>query len=118
MLGWMKRRRIKRRNRKRRARRYEEEFGARADFARGFPCVVRGCDDWPTQAAHVKSRGAGGKAASNIVSLCAEHHQQQHQIGILTFEARHELDLRDEASRIETLFRKYGSVGGRYDLPF
>jgi len=117
VLGWMKGRRMKRRNRKRRARRYEEEFGPRADFARGFPCVVRGCDEWPTQAAHVKSRGAGGKAESNIVSLCAEHQQQQHQIGILSFQARHEIDLRDEASRIEGLFRKYGRRGS-VDLPF
>ncbi len=118
MLGWMKRRRIKRQNKKRKRKLFEEQFGERADFARGFPCIIEGCGKWPTQAAHVKSRGAGGKAESNIVSLCLHHHTEQHQLGILTFQAKYQIDLKAQAERIEQLYLKYGLDGGPYDLPF
>ena len=118
MLGWMKRRRIKRRNKERRRRLFEEQFGKRAEFARGFPCIIEGCGKWPTQAAHVKSRGAGGKAESNIVSLCLHHHTEQHQLGILSFQAKYQIDLKSQAERIEKLFQSHGQHIGDYDLPF
>ena len=118
MLGWMKRRQIKRRNKTRRRKLFEEQFGERAEFARGFPCIIEGCNQWPTQAAHVKSRGAGGKAESNIVSLCLHHHTEQHQLGILSFQAKYQIDLQSHAERIEKLYLKHGKGGGPYDLSF
>ena len=118
MLGWMRKRRIKRRNKERKQRLFNEQFGPRADFARGFPCVIERCENFPTQAAHVKSRGAGGKAESNIVSLCLDHHTEQHQIGILSFQGKYQIDLGETAERIEQMFQKYGGSGGPIDLPF
>jgi hypothetical protein len=117
MLGWMKRRRIKKRNQRRKQKLFEEQFGPRADFARGFPCIIEGCATWPTQAAHVKSRGAGGKAESNIVSLCLHHHTEQHQMGILSFQAKYQIDLKSHAERIEQLYQQHGG-NGEFDLPF
>jgi hypothetical protein len=118
MLGWMKRRRNKRKNKERKRKLFEEQFGERAEFARGFPCIIEGCNQWPTQAAHVKSRGAGGKAESNIVSLCLHHHTEQHQLGILTFQTKYQIDLQSHAERIESLYQKHGKGNGPYDLAF
>tara|TARA_R110000824_G_scaffold18676_1_gene73566 strand:- start:7285 stop:7638 length:354 start_codon:yes stop_codon:yes gene_type:complete len=117
MLGWIKRMKKRRNKIKRKQKLFDEQFGPRADFARGFPCIIEGCGTWPTQAAHVKSRGAGGKAESNIVSLCLHHHMEQHQMGILSFQAKYQIDLKSHAERIEQLYQKHGGDGG-VDLPF
>ena len=57
-------------NRERRAKRFESDFGGKAylAFIHGHSCAACGVTGW-TVAAHVKSRGAGGKA-SDIVPLC------------------------------------------------
>lgn len=78
-----------------------EDFGALAAFARTLPCIVDGCAQ-ETEAAHVKSRGAGGHAwiesagvqVGNIAPLCREHHAEQHRIGIVTFDRRHKFVVR------------------------
>jgi hypothetical protein len=101
VLGWWGRRK-----KKRRAKLVEKQFGKRADYARGFPCVIEGCNRWPTHAAHVRSRAAGGVAENNIVSLCTVHHTEQHNMGILSFQAKYQIDLHGEAERIEEMFRK------------
>lgn len=45
------------------------------------PCTVCGTRN-AIDAAHIKSRGAGGDdIESNLLSLCRDHHIQQHAIG-------------------------------------
>ena len=71
---------IKRANAARRARAFEEDFGgiARVRFFQMQHCEA--CSAWPSVCAHVKSRGAGGKAA-DILPLCEACHRIQHAQG-------------------------------------
>ena len=81
---------IARVNRERKKRRFREcydspEFVA---WVQSLPCVA--CGYGPSEAAHARSRGAGGKA-SDIVPLCADAwatgcHRLSHELGIKTFE--------------------------------
>jgi hypothetical protein len=80
-------------NRKRKAKLTARQFGDHAEYIRSLPCVCRGADCGPSEAAHVRSRGAGGTAA-DLVPLCRRHHAEQHAVGVDTFQARHNLDLR------------------------
>ena len=89
----------------------------KARFARAFgskervrqiqqsPCLV--CGKVPSEAAHVRSRGAGG-GPDDLVPLCSGHHSEQHTAGTKTFEKRHGLDLRAEADK--------HAQGGSHDL--
>jgi 5-methylcytosine-specific restriction endonuclease McrA len=54
------------------------------------------------QAAHVKTRGSGGKDLDNVVPLCYRCHSEQHTIGIKTFQKRHGLDLERDAQEVTT----------------
>jgi len=56
------------------------------------------------QAAHVKSRGAGGVDRGNCIPLCARHHAEQHALGLTSFAAKYGLDLRAEALRLQALY--------------
>jgi hypothetical protein len=78
-------------NRKRRAKLREEQFGEHADFIRSLGCCV--CGSKPTEAAHVKSRGAGG-TWRDTVPMCRGCHSRQHAIGIESFEQKSGVDLR------------------------
>jgi hypothetical protein len=102
-------------NRKRAKKRLEAAFGSKADFIRRQWCVVelhgtspeRFCpDQWPMQfeAAHVKSRGAGG-TSKHLIPLCTAHHHEQHAVGIQTFAAKYGLDLEALAAEYELRFR-------------
>jgi hypothetical protein len=85
-------------------------------YVRALPCLLRdGAFMWTpgaalpstqvshvmrlafSDAAHVRSRGAGGNDEANLVPLCRDHHQEQHRIGIRSFETRYGLDLKAEA---------------------
>ena len=95
-------------------------------WIRGRQCLIAGrAPRWVslhnrcegvTQAAHIRSRGAGGADHQNLLPLCVLHHHEQHEIGKLSFEARYTLSLRDEAASLwkrfveSELFRE--SVGG------
>lgn len=46
------------------------------------------------EAAHVRSRGAGGADVGNTVPLCRICHREQHRIGIKSFEAKYGVDLK------------------------
>lgn len=65
------------------------------DWIRTMPCVI--CGGW-AEVAHVKSRGAGGNDLGNCVPLCRKHHQQQHDMGIKSFQAQWNVDLHDHAA--------------------
>jgi hypothetical protein len=54
------------------------------------PCCVAGCRN-KAQAAHIKSRGAGGSdVPKNLVPICESHHEfEQHIIGWRRFREKH-----------------------------
>ena len=96
--GPLKRTQLRKQNRKRLQRRFTEQFDSPAfiSFVSALPCVV--CGEGPCDAAHVRSRGAGGKAC-DIAPLCRDCHRLQHDLGIVTFGNLYGLSLRDAASR-------------------
>ena len=50
------------------------------------------CGRKPCDAAHIRSRGAGGDDVfDNMIPLCRTHHVEQHKIGWVTFINRHNL---------------------------
>lgn len=67
-------------NRARRAKRKAEAFGPQAELCRTLPCCACGAAP-PSDPAHVRSRGAGGKDRGNVVPLCRRCHDLQHQSG-------------------------------------
>jgi hypothetical protein len=84
-------------------------FGDKAAWIRSQACVVRvrgvgGICDGAVEAAHVKSRGAGGDS-SHLLPLCEHHHEKQHTIGIRTFEVKYGLDLEALAAEYELRWR-------------
>ena len=93
------------------------------DWVRFKPCAIAGrrraevdgyvgmswhpsfCYCWcGVEVAHVKSRGAGGPDEANIVPLCQDAHEQQHRIGLKSFERRWNISLKAEAVK---LWREY-----------
>lgn len=64
------------------------------DYIRSLPCCICGRI---AEAAHVRSRGAGG-TDYQTVPLCHGHHMEQHTIGIKTFQARYAIDLQAAAA--------------------
>lgn len=87
-------------NRERRLERYAAAYGDRGALVRAMPCVCRGNEcEGPIEAAHVRSRGAGG-TRRDLVPLCSRHHLQQHSKGIRTFECETGIDLAAAAARI------------------
>lgn len=97
-------------NKKRRADRRAIAFGERAPLVREMRCVAH--QPWPwgappawrrcegeIEAAHVRSRGAGGDRR-DLVPLCSRHHRQQHDVGIETFQKIYALNLGAHAARV------------------
>jgi hypothetical protein len=68
------------------------------EWIRSLPCVVSGKRG--VEACHVRSRGAGGCDRENLVPLTPELHREQHRIGIKSFQAKYETDLRVHAERL------------------
>jgi len=99
---------LKKRNEKRRARLFDEQFGSVAfvKWVRLQECSVPGCGGWPCEAAHVVSRGAGG-TAEDIIPLCHEHHREQHDRGVETFASEHGIDLAALADWTQTRWTPY-----------
>lgn len=79
----------------------EAQFGDKAEWIRTLPCLV--CGNLPSQAAHVKSRGAGG-LSEDLVPLCHTHHAEQHAIGMGSFMVKIGMDLSMQANRLEALW--------------
>lgn len=59
-------------------------------YVRSLPCLLRTelCRG-ATEPCHVRSKGAAGGDDDNLVPLCQAHHEQQHRLGIRTFEYRY-----------------------------
>jgi hypothetical protein len=88
-------------NPERKLERYARNYGDRGAIVRAMPCLLLaagGCKG-AVEAAHVKSRGAGGDRRS-LIPLCMGHHNEQHQHGAKTFAAKYEVDLGAAAARI------------------
>lgn len=75
-------------------------------WIRTLSCTVPGCTD-PSVAAHVRQGTGGGMGLKPpdewSVPLCHAHHSEQHAIGHLAFDLRHNLCLRAEAERLAVL---------------
>src|SRR5690242_9805833 len=60
-------------------------------------CSVPGCKRLPIECAHVRNGTDGGiglrPSDKWTVSLCADHHREQHLIGEVAFEQRYDVDL-------------------------
>jgi hypothetical protein len=92
----------------------KKDDGLRA-FVRELKCVVcvsvYGVQRSPTECAHVTSKGAAGGDFDNMVPLCAHHHQQQHRIGIRSFEYRYQVRLKAAARKVTAAYvaqKKHG----------
>jgi hypothetical protein len=70
---------------------------AHCNFVRSFSCCVPGCAGRPIEVAHVR-RGSGAGVGQKphdfyAISLCRDHHAEQHRIGEQSFEKRHSIDM-------------------------
>ena len=74
---------------------------AHCTFVRGHHCSVPGCEEMPIEVAHVRcgsDAGMGRKPSDwHTISLCREHHSQQHAIGEGSFEDMHGISMADLA---------------------
>ena len=73
------------------------------------PCIA--CDWTPSEVAHIRSRGAGGKnGESDCIPLCREHHVTQHAYGWKRF-----LEMFPKVrAHIESLGWEFAEVTGRF----
>lgn len=66
-------------------------------WVRRHHCSVPGCLGSPIECAHVRGGTDGGLALKPsdrwVISLCANHHIEQHSIGEKSFESRYAIDL-------------------------
>lgn len=70
---------------------------AHRSWVRKHRCCVRGCRKLPIECAHVRTGTDGGMGLKPsdkwTISLCRDHHLEQHAIGEAAFEARYDLNL-------------------------
>jgi hypothetical protein len=75
---------------------------------------VPGCLTLPIECAHVRSGTDGGVALKPsdrwAISLCHEHHAEQHRNGEAAFEKRHGIDLVKIAEDFARLSPQFGST--------
>ena len=79
------------------------------DWIRGLACIL--APRYPlhrcvgaAQVCHVKSRGAGGPDRANIVPMCASAHNDQHSVGIRSFEKFWGISLRTIARQLTEVY--------------
>ena len=87
----------------RRKRRFARQYDSAAyvEWIHARPCAVPRCRRGPCDAAHARSRGAGG-TARHVLPLCggpSGHHAEQHRIGVRSFEAKYRIVLLDISER-------------------
>lgn len=75
-----------------------KRFPSHTKWVRGHGCCVPGCEERPIEAAHVRNGTGGGIAVKPhdkwVISLCRDHHSEQHRIGEPSFEKRHSIDMK------------------------
>lgn len=66
-------------------------------WVRTHECCVPACQHWPVEFAHVRSAANAGTGLKPPdwfgVSLCNDHHREQHSIGAETFSRQYQIDL-------------------------
>lgn len=66
---------------------------AHCNFVRSHRCCVTGCQGMPIEVAHVRNGSGAGVAQKPddfcTLSLCREHHAEQHRIGQTSFQHKH-----------------------------
>jgi len=94
---------MRRRNPERAKRLFEKQYGEEAALVREMKCFVCELDHrrqtTRTEAAHVRSRGAGG-TSKDLIPLCTAHHGLLHRLGIKTFEEAFGVNLREGAAAV------------------
>lgn len=82
--------------------------GPYREWIRSLTCeaVESGGCNGTVQAAHVRTRGAGGADRGNLVPLCAKHHGLQHDMGIKSFQAAYGLDMKAIAAKLALAYDK------------
>jgi hypothetical protein len=79
----------------------ERSCPAHRAWVRRHRCCVPECSSRSIECAHVRTGTDGGLAVKPsdrwTLSLCREHHREQHQIGERAFQRRYEIDLYDLA---------------------
>ena len=81
---------------------HREEVGKRCpahrNFVRSHNCCVPGCAARPIEVAHVRVGTGGGIAMKPAdrwcLSLCRDHHSEQHRIGEVSFQKRYGIDMK------------------------
>jgi hypothetical protein len=72
-------------------------FPAHRAFVKRHRCSIQGCPNEPSEAAHVRSSRDGGAGLKPhdawCISLCIEHHREQHTIGERAFAKLYTVDL-------------------------
>lgn len=78
-------------------RRDARECPAHRAWVRRHHCCVPGCTSRAIECAHVRTGTDGGLALKPsdrwAISLCRDHHQEQHRIGEQAFERRYGINL-------------------------
>jgi hypothetical protein len=78
-----------------------KRFPSHTKWVRGHPCSVPDCMGVPIEAAHVRCGTGGGISVKPhdkwVISLCRDHHSEQHRLGEPSFERRHGIDMKKMA---------------------
>jgi hypothetical protein len=93
--------RLPKRLERRERRRDERCCPAHRAWVRQHQCCVPGCRQVPIECAHVRTGTDGGIAIKPsdrwVISLCRNHHCEQHNVGEVEFQNRYGIDLRELA---------------------
>lgn len=80
----------------------QREFQRHRSFVRKHQCCVPGCDDGPIEVMHVRHASTAGTGLKppdwETVSGCRAHHNEQHRIGVESFEKKYAISLDDLAA--------------------
>lgn len=99
---------LRKRNPARKAREWERAYGgdARLSWIQRQPCIITG--ERPCVAAHVRSGGMGRKSDARwTVPLLSRLHDELHQHGQKTFEAKYGIDLMHAAEITDARWEVY-----------
>jgi len=82
---------------------------AHCNFVRSHECCIAGCQGRPIEVAHVRGGSGAGVAQKpddwQSVSLCRDHHAEQHRVGEFTFWKSYFLDGTQPRSLIDEFIK-------------
>lgn len=87
---------------------------AHCNFVRSHECIVSGCHLRPIEVAHVRAGSDAGMSRKPsdwfTVSLCRDHHAEQHRIGEASFQELHKINLHQLAGEFAKASPKAGDI--------